>query len=603
MKTRNTLFLLLLAVGLVLFIKYYESTLPSTREANERESSVVHFDRDQINAITITNHEDKIELRKQGGIWRIDAPVKDRADSLVIDRLLTTAESLHKDGEVRFDRKGKANLKDYGVSKSNVCLKLQGPGAPPEIIFGKETALKGKVYVRLSDSNTVYAVIKDLKDQVTKKADDFRDHKLTDLSASQISRLSVKNGAGELGLQKIGSHWQLKKPIDARADDARTSDLVAQLLNARIDTFVATSDAATVGFGETRGTVELFSEEATKPALLQFGQLSGTNNDKTYARLSTRDSLYLLPAKVGEILNLKPNDLRDKHLLRLDLDVVDRINIEPAGKPKIVLARNQEDWRIKSMGDKPANNAEVRRLVKELQQRQVTAFVTDVASDLQKYGLDHPTLKLTFSSYASENTAESKSGEQSVATLLFGNTEGPDVFAKLEDEPFIVSVNKSVLDAIFSDPIRWQDLSIYKFKPADINKLEILKAGQPEIVLTRSDKTGWKPVNSEAPIDETNVKSLCNALASLRAVRWSGSNTNGFGFENPGITISFTTNGGTTGKLTVGNATKEGMWNAVAEGATGAFVISAPDVQSFQLPITGASTATPSATPLPSMSR
>ena len=37
-------------------------------------------------------------------------------------------------------------------------------------------------------------------------------------------------------------------------------------------------------------------------------------------------------------------------------------------------------------------------------------FVADVATELPKYGLDQPQLKVTLSSFASENTAETKAG-------------------------------------------------------------------------------------------------------------------------------------------------------------------------------------------------
>jgi len=42
--------------------------------------------------------------------------------------------------------------------------------------------------------------------------------------------------------------------------------------------------------------------------------------------------------------------------------------------------------------------------------------------------------------------------------------DGDNVYAKLDDEPFIVSVPKSILDGIYADPLKWQDLAIYKVK-------------------------------------------------------------------------------------------------------------------------------------------
>ena len=59
MKTRTTLILLLLAVGLGLWIKFFESKQPNTAEARREAGNVVNFDRDKLEGITIQNGDDK----------------------------------------------------------------------------------------------------------------------------------------------------------------------------------------------------------------------------------------------------------------------------------------------------------------------------------------------------------------------------------------------------------------------------------------------------------------------------------------------------------------------------------------------------------------
>src|SRR4029077_3341798 len=138
---------------------------------------------------------------------------------------------------------------------------------------------------------------------------------------------------------------------------------------------------------------------------------------------------YALPKKIEEVLNTRPDDLRDRHLVRIDTNILDRITIDAPGQGKIVLARKNEIWTIASRNNAPANSGEVRRLIDTLQNEQVTKFVEDVASNLPKYGLDKPQLKLTFSSFASENTAETKAGEQPFTTITFGKIDGDNIYA------------------------------------------------------------------------------------------------------------------------------------------------------------------------------
>ena len=100
MKLKNTLILLILAGAIYAFIHFYESGLPGTREAADRAGRVVEFDRDKIAKIAIKTNDTKIEFEKKDGIWFLEKPVKDRADSVAISQLFTTAESLKSDESI-----------------------------------------------------------------------------------------------------------------------------------------------------------------------------------------------------------------------------------------------------------------------------------------------------------------------------------------------------------------------------------------------------------------------------------------------------------------------------------------------------------------------
>jgi len=209
--------------------------------------------------------------------------------------------------------------------------------------------------------------------------------------------------------------------------------------------------------------------------------------------VSTRNAVLVVPKTVEALLDTKPNDVRDRNLVRFSSDIVDRINIESPGREKIVLARKGESWVRKAEGkDVAINVAAATRLMSELQSAQVVNFVADVGTELPKYGLDQPQVTVTLSSYSSENTAETKAGEKPIVAVLFGKAEGENVYAKLDDEPFIVSVSQSLLSFAMTDPLQWQELAIYKNKPEDITGLEIAREGQPTITLERDKDKNWK---------------------------------------------------------------------------------------------------------------
>jgi hypothetical protein len=596
MRFRTTLVLFALAAAILAFIKFYESKRPNTEEANRRAQNVVNFERDKIDGVVIQNGEERIELRRVDKKWRLESPVKDLADGTTVDSLLFDLEDWKKDAtingkEIEAD---KSRMAEYGVAKAKLRLKLEGTNAPPEILFGNNAALEGKTYVRLENSKDVFLAAQSIKNQISKKPEEFRDRKLTDTIATQVTRLSLKIAAGEMELQKQGDHWQIVKPLRARADDQKVNDFIAQITTSRIAQFVAddAGDLHPYGLTEPRGTVTIFtdnnksagradSSRGEQGQILQIGGVPEKEKDQVYVRFAPRKFVYTLPKKIEAILNTKPNDLRDHHLVRFDQNQLDRITIDAPGKTKTVLARKDQNWTIANRNNRPANAAEARRLMDLLAGEQVTNFVADVASDLPKYGLDKPQVTVTLSSFASENTAETQAGEHPLATIAFGKIDGENIFARVGEEPFVVAVQRSTLDNIFADPLQWQELAVFKFKPEQIHRLSLFTDHEQSLI--RGTNNQWQRVSGGGPINNVNVQSLANSLATLHAVRWIANVPPGI-FDKPSLVISFTTSPDDKAqhKLTISGPSPDGTSMARTDEHEGAFVISNSDLRALR---------------------
>jgi hypothetical protein len=206
---------------------------------------------------------------------------------------------------------------------------------------------------------------------------------------------------------------------------------------------------------------------------------------------------------------------------------------------------------------------------------------------------------LTFSSFASENTAETKAGEKPFATIAFGKVDGDNVYARLADEPFVVAVRRGLVEQIFTDPLQWQELSIFKFKPEQIHRFSI--ATDKELWMERDENKRWRWLKGSGEINQANVQSLISALANLRAVRWLGTTAPRHGLDKPQLTLTFMY--GPESKdsctLTVGSRTEDGMWCAHVDGREGTFVISNSDLNALKLPLVSQATASPIPTASP----
>ena len=619
MNWRTTLILAVVVLAVFAYLRFFEMKQPSTEEARRQSQNVVNFDRSKVDGIIIQNGDEKIELRRRDNKWRLETSIKDQADGALVENLLSDLETWQKEGTIpaKDIAADKSKLNEYGLNRPKLKLKLIGSDRPPEILFGKDAALEGRMYVRFENSKETFLARQSVKKDIDKKAEEFRDKKLTDVTTAQVRRIALKTPGGEMELEKKGEHWDIVKPLRARADDEKIGDLIAQITTARIQQFVADDhgDLRPYGLAEPRGSITLFSQEGQKDQkveiadsikvfgqedkgqMLQIGSVPEKEKDQVYVRFAPRGAVYTLPKKIEEALNTKPADLRVYHLVRIDTNVLDRITIDVPGKGKTVLARKDGNWTIASRNNAPADSRAVRRLIDTLQNEQVTKFVEDVASNLPKYGLDKPRLQLTFSSFASENTAETKAGEQPFAALAFGKEDGDNVYARLTDEPFVVAVRRGLLDQIPADPLQWQELSIFKFKPDQIHRLSITT--DKELSLERSENNQWHWVKGTGEIDRANVQSLLNTLSSLHAMRWLGATKPQDGLEKPQFTLAFTTSpdNKTSHRLIIGAPANDGTWCAHVDGHEGTFVISNSDLNTLRLPLVAQPSPTPSPTP------
>src|SRR6266513_4319270 len=399
MNWRNTLILAVIVLAVFAYFKFFEIKRPTTEQAARQAQNMVNFDRSKIDGIVIQNGDQQIEIRHRDNKWRMETPIIDQADAAIVENLLSDLESWQKEGTIAAKEidADKSKLAEYGLNNPKLKLKLLGRERPPEILFGKDAALEGRMYVRFQNSKQTFLARQSVKKDIDKKPEEFRDRKLTDLSTAQVRRMTLKTPAGEMELEKKSDHWDILKPLRARADDQKVGDLISQITTVRIQQFVADDrgDLRPYGLAEPRGSITLYDQEQKreqkielgeaikvygredKGQTLQIGSVLEKEKDQIYVRFAPRGSVYTLPKKIEEILNSKPADLRDNHLVRIDTNILDRITIDVPGKGKTVLARKDGNWTIATRNAAPADSGAVGRLIDKLQNERVLRFVED----------------------------------------------------------------------------------------------------------------------------------------------------------------------------------------------------------------------------------
>ena len=301
MKPKTTLVLLGMAIALAGFIFGLDRCSQNTRDRRERAAHVIEVNRTAIEGFTIHNGNGLVKIKADGDAWKMVAPWQDDADAAVIDQLLDAVQNLRPEDVITDLGKGdkkRQNLKDFGLNKSKLHLKLDGKKMPPELEFGQDTAVQGRGYIRIADEDAVYVVSNDLKNIISKTPEDFRDHRMTPFLTTLINRAIFQVSGGEIELAKEQDNWQLLRPIKARASNDAVADILTKMNQTQITKFVADNKSSPGSYGlDSPADVLTLSGEDGKKFEIEIGSavpiqpasgLCGTSGTKYGCRSEQR---------------------------------------------------------------------------------------------------------------------------------------------------------------------------------------------------------------------------------------------------------------------------------------------------------------------------
>jgi hypothetical protein len=457
MNRWSTIVLVGLAVAAVVFLAIYEPLTVSPRERDliARDRRVLSLNPSEVTRLRIVSGDSEVVLRRRGNGWQLGEKSKDRAATVEVERLLQTAAELQ--FLDRIDGReigGEKNLGKYGLRNPKRRIEFDGP-RKVVLHLGKEGANEDRLYVRVGDSRDVYLVSDRILRQAFRPAGDFRDRRLTDLRPAQIDRVLIRRPDGEIELVQEARGWKMVRPLHVPADGARVAEFLNFLLGLRVTEYISedSGDLGTYGIVEGQKEITFYAEGSDRPQTLRLG--TGQNGE-LYGQFTARDSVYRLPAEAAELLDITPATLRDRKLLPVNLDIVDRIRITSPERT-LVLNRDGEGWVLVSGGaTAPASDAAVQALVSALATAEVSDFTPITGAKLSAAGLVTPQVKVEFLSVLSENTPEATAGEQTVASAAFGTAEAGQVRVRVGDSPEIATVDEGLLAVLPADPQAWR---------------------------------------------------------------------------------------------------------------------------------------------------
>jgi hypothetical protein len=211
-----------------------------------RDKRVLHFDRDKIDTVEITQPgSPAVTLSRSANEWFIKAPIAARGDYSAIEGLVT--------------RLSTASMTELVDPNSPESFGLETPSAVVTIGTGSTRAAlelgaerDGALFARDRARQMMFKVEPTLATDLKKTVDDLRDKELFEFRTFNTLRLRVSRGADTYEFEKVAGggeggadRWQ--RIVDGKPTDVDTTtmeDLLAKLSALRAQSFNPTTNAA-----------------------------------------------------------------------------------------------------------------------------------------------------------------------------------------------------------------------------------------------------------------------------------------------------------------------------------------------------------------------
>ena len=267
---RSTFVLLLVLLGLVGYIYFYEMKRPASSDTAEQKQKVFAVEADKIEEVVVKAASgERTVLRKAGDAWRIVEPLDVKADESEITGIVTNLASLDIQ---RVVDENAADLAQFGLAAPRVELgfKKAGQAEVSRLLLGDKNATGGEIYAKLPGSARVFLVSSFLESTFDKGTFDLRDKTILSFDRAKVDSLEVLTKDQRLAFAKIGADWRLTSPVDARADQGQVEGAIGSLQTLAMKSIAEPAAAgkdlakygldkpeltATVGAGSTRATI------------------------------------------------------------------------------------------------------------------------------------------------------------------------------------------------------------------------------------------------------------------------------------------------------------------------------------------------------------
>lgn len=263
-----------------LIASYLDSTF-NRKTFDLRDKTVVHIDRDKLDAIEVVTPERTIRFAKANGEWQTTAPVQGRADFSAVEGLSGRLSGLQMKSIAAPEAKDPAEMKKFGLEKPAATVRLGTGSAQATLVIGGKA--EDGVYARDMSRPTIFTVDATILDDLKKDPFQYRQKDLFDARSFNSTRVEVVRAGQTQVFEKTKTKnkegqeeekWRQVAPQARDVDQTKVESLLSAITGAQATAIAG--PAAKAALDKPELTVAIKFDEGRKEDRVTFGRAGTT---------------------------------------------------------------------------------------------------------------------------------------------------------------------------------------------------------------------------------------------------------------------------------------------------------------------------------------
>lgn len=525
MRWKITIILILLNIATFYGLFFLQKQSENKNLDNKNTLANHIIDIDKIDIINKNSKESRT-LERQNGQWKITSPIEWPANLFAIQRIITQLQFLIYEAKFSIDeiQKTGQSLDDFGLKNPNILLKFKGLNGEHTLAIGNPTPLGNRVYVMDPDQKNILVIKDSLLDSIAANLEELRTQQIFNIPFYELDKLKIQLLSPhniKIGLSKEDNSWNFDTPIQTSANATLVNNAINQLTSINTERILLNDEAdhAHILLRTPFMKITLEGHNQKQTLILAKPNIPNSPNNEYYAQLENNTTLFTVPTKPFDNLHNAQEALREKQLLSINTENLKNISISQSHKKIELQKLENNQWQLinkdpsGNLTTTEADDKELQKIQNRLSTLEIITFISDApsTSDLQNFGFNDPQRII-------ELHADKKQ------TLLIGGLDpsSGNLYAKLEDSPYIYSINPNILSWIPINDLHYKLRLIDKLpKGALITSLKITHLSPQEETFFEQtinpETTTWESTLANLEINrKTAILNILNNLKEFK---------------------------------------------------------------------------------------